>query len=71
MSTKLKFYTQREVAELLRVSVRTVTRLIMDKRLRAVKVGGVWRVAETDLLEYLRNCEPRSFLSANVLSRQE
>ncbi|MFA5686416.1 MAG: helix-turn-helix domain-containing protein [Candidatus Paceibacterota bacterium] len=47
-----KLFTIEEVAELLRVSTRTVTRYIETGKLKASKIGA-WRIKETDLKEFL------------------
>ena len=45
--------TPREVADYLRTSVVKVYRLIRSGKLRAIKVGGVWRISEKALREFL------------------
>lgn len=47
-----KLLTIEEVAEILRVSTRTVTRYIESGRLRASKIG-VWRIKQSDLNKFL------------------
>lgn len=42
--------TPPEVAEILRVSLQTVLRLIRDGKLHAVKVGRQWRIPRDSLL---------------------
>jgi excisionase family DNA binding protein len=39
-----RYYLPREVAELLRVSVSTIYRMIEDGRLRAIRVRGGYRI---------------------------
>ena len=46
-----------EVANFLRVSVKTVRRLIEEEKLKAIKVRGAVRVWHSDLMAYL---EPQS-----------
>jgi excisionase family DNA binding protein len=46
--------TLQETAELLQVSQRTVNRMIQDKKLPAFKVGGQWRVRESQLSKWLQ-----------------
>lgn len=46
-----------EAAARLRVSVRTVYRLIADRKLRVVKVRGSSFVRETEIGRYLENAE--------------
>ncbi|MFH1914513.1 MAG: helix-turn-helix domain-containing protein [Pseudomonadota bacterium] len=45
--------TVREVADLLRVHQRTAYRLIIDGRIKGIKIGSQWRVAESALMEFL------------------
>lgn len=47
-----KLLTIEEVAEILRVSTRSVTRYIESGKLKASKIG-VWRIKESDLQEFL------------------
>ena len=47
--------TLEEVADILRVSVSTVRRMIEDGELKAGRVRGQWRVLKEDLEEYIRN----------------
>jgi excisionase family DNA binding protein len=50
----LRLLTLQETAELLQVSQRTVNRMIQDKKLPAFKVGGQWRVRESQLSKWLQ-----------------
>jgi len=50
----LQLLTTRQAAELLQVSQRTVNRMIQDKKLPAFKVGGQWRVRESQLSKWLQ-----------------
>ena len=50
----LRLLTLQETAELLQVSQRTVNRMIQDKKLPAFKVGGQWRVRESQLTKWLQ-----------------
>lgn len=47
-----KLFTIEEVAEILRVHTRTVTRYIEAGRLKASKLG-VWRIKQSDLNAFL------------------
>ena len=47
-----KLFTIEEVAEILRVHTRTVTRYIEAGKLKASKIG-VWRIKESDLNSFL------------------
>jgi excisionase family DNA binding protein len=50
----VKLLTPVEVADMLRVSRRTVQNMIERGDLPAAKVGRFWRVAEGDIIAYLR-----------------
>lgn len=47
-----KLFTIEEVAKILRVSGRSVTRYIESGKLKASKIG-VWRIKESDLSAFL------------------
>lgn len=53
MDASKEFYSPDEVAELLDVHVRTVRRFIRDGKLKASRVGKQYRVASSDLSEFL------------------
>ncbi|MEW8956954.1 helix-turn-helix domain-containing protein [Clostridium sp.] len=46
-------YTLDEVAEILKVTKMTVRSEIEKNRLKAIKVGAIWRIPEVDLADYL------------------
>lgn len=57
-----KLLTIEEVAEILRVSTRSVTRYIESGKLRASKIG-LWRIKQSDLnafLEQTSNIKPKN-----------
>lgn len=54
--------TAAEVGEILRVSVKTVYKLIKEKTLPAVKVGRENRIAKSQLIDYLQQ---RDKISSN------
>ncbi len=49
---KQKFYSLKEAAELLDVSVRSLYRYIKARRIRAVKIG-YWKISEEDLNDFM------------------
>jgi excisionase family DNA binding protein len=49
----IQVYTVREVAELLKVSARTIERLVATQRLRAIHVGRRLRVTHESLQAYM------------------
>lgn len=63
-SRQLKDYpaalTVAEVAEILRVSTKTVYKMIKTGTLRAVKVGRENRIAKSILIDYLRAADKKS-----------
>lgn len=56
----LRLLTLPEAAELLHVSTRTLQRMIRRKDLPAFKVGGQWRVRESQLTRWIERREGRS-----------
>ncbi len=49
-----KLFTIAEVAKILRVSGRTITRYIESEKLKASKIG-VWRIKQSDLNNFLEH----------------
>lgn len=50
----MTFYTTNEVAQICRVTKETVREWIKDNKIKAVKRGRSYLIAEEDLKEYLR-----------------
>jgi len=48
-----RFHTVQDVADRLRLSAKTVRRLIEAGKLRAYQIERQWRVGERDLLQFL------------------
>ena len=61
MITGEGIYTPQEIAEVLKVSTATLSRAIRDGKLKALRVGGQWRIVGTDLVKYL-NVETQAAL---------
>lgn len=57
--------TVHDAADFLKVRESTVRALINDKRLRAVKIGKEWRIAEVDLMAFLNENANREADSAD------
>jgi excisionase family DNA binding protein len=55
--TTPKFYTTEEVAEMLKLNVRTVRAMINQKKLRAVKIGNEYRVTDDHLRKFIEDYE--------------
>lgn len=51
--SEIKLYTIEEVADLLKLSRRTIYRYLKDGKLKANKVGQSWRITETALNEFI------------------
>jgi len=47
------FYTTEEVADILKVHVKTVREMIKSKRLKAVKVGKEYRITDEQMRQYV------------------
>ena len=67
---RLHLLTLPEAAELLHVSTRTVQRMIRRDELPAFKVGGQWRLRESQLMNWLEGREnsARSSAKSSVTS---
>lgn len=48
-----ELYTVEQAAEYLKVSSKTIRRLIKSEKLLASKVGGAWRIRKNDIENYL------------------
>ena len=48
------FYTTEEVANLLKISAKTVREMIKSKRLEAVRVGKEYRITEEQIRKYIK-----------------
>ena len=55
--TTPKFYTTEEVAEILKLNVRTVRAMINQRKLRAVKIGNEYRVTDDHLRKFIEDYE--------------
>lgn len=54
MTTTPVFYTTEEVANLLKISAKTVREMIKSKRLEAVRVGKEYRITEDQIRKYIK-----------------
>ena len=52
-------YTVAEAAEILRVSQKTVRRLIKSEQLRVIRIGGLLRIDPMDLQDLIRDRRSR------------
>jgi len=49
-----RYLIPREIADTLRVDILTVYQWLRTGKLRGYKAGGVWRIKESDLTEFLQ-----------------
>jgi len=49
-----KYYSPREIANRYNVTSQAITKWIKQGKLKAVKVGSVWRIPESALEEFLK-----------------
>ncbi len=77
ISKELKDYptalTVEDVAQILRVSTKTVYKIIRNKEIPAVKVGREYRIAKSAVVDHLRNLDkqhsnPKCVISDNTSS---
>lgn len=52
----MEFYTLKEVAKMLRVSMTTIYRYVESGKLNAVKIGNSYRVTDEDLRKFIDDC---------------
>lgn len=52
--TSIKLLTVSEAATILKISQRTLHRMIHDKRIPAFKIGGQWRILESRFEEWVQ-----------------
>lgn len=55
--TDLKFYTLDEVADIIKLTRRSLYTYINNGKLKAVKIGKYWRVSESDLKSFIESFE--------------
>ena len=49
-----KYYSVKEVSQRFCVGVSTVNKWIRENKLAAIRLGGIWRIPETALEEFIR-----------------
>jgi len=49
------YYTPKEVSEKLKLNIRTVYKWIREEKLKAVKLGDVWRIPESEIKRLLKS----------------
>jgi excisionase family DNA binding protein len=49
-----EIYTPQEIADYLKVTLRTVYQWIHEGKLKSYKVGTLWRVHKSDLEEFIK-----------------
>lgn len=53
MSDTIKLYTLQELESILETSTRTLLTYIKQGKLKAVKIGGKWKVSEANLQDFV------------------
>lgn len=66
-----KYYTPKQIAEILQVHQYTVLKWIREGRLHALKFGRVYRTTESELELFLAQIEPRSHRSTEVIHKNQ
>lgn len=51
----MKYYSTKEISNILGLKIKTIQKLIRSKKLKAFKLGKVYRVAEYDLKQFIEN----------------
>lgn len=51
----MKYFITQEISNILGLKIRTIQKLIKDKKIIAFKLGNRFRVAETDLKTFIDN----------------
>lgn len=54
---EIKLYNLLEVSKITGVSYRTIQNYVKDGKIKAVKIGGKWRVTEENLRAFLTGTE--------------
>jgi len=57
VSSELNFLTLEEAARMLQISKRTVFRMVHRKTVPAIKVGGQWRIRESQFKKWIEGKE--------------
>ncbi|MSP39230.1 MAG: DNA-binding protein [Deltaproteobacteria bacterium] len=65
-SEQIRLLTLAEAARLLHVSTRTLQRMIRSTDLPALKVGGQWRLRESQLTEWIQRREGQTARSSQA-----
>lgn len=55
----IKYWTPKEVAERFDVSAETVRRYIREKKLKAIRFGGGYRISDEALQEFIDKEQPQ------------
>jgi excisionase family DNA binding protein len=50
---ELRFFTLEQAAEMLQVSKRTLQRLIQRRQMPSLKIGGQWRIPESEFMKWV------------------
>jgi len=53
----MKYYSPEEIAEQFNLQAQTVRLWIRQGKLKAVKLGGLWRISEDQLQEFIKGAQ--------------
>jgi excisionase family DNA binding protein len=51
---KEKFYSPKEIADHFNIKPDTVRKWIKQGKIKAIKLGDIWRISETDLNKFIK-----------------
>ncbi len=51
-----KFYSPKEVAEILGITQRTMQEWLRKRKIKGTKLGKLWRVKESELQKFIKKC---------------
>lgn len=49
----MKYYTSKEASDIIRKTTKTLRKYISEGKIKAIKSGNTWLIAEEDLKEFL------------------
>lgn len=49
------YYTPQEIAEKFKVKINTVYKWIREGKLKAIKVGDLWRISESEIKHFIED----------------
>ena len=56
----IKYYSQKQVAEILGVHPRTIARWMLEGKLKGAKLGKAWKISSNDINEFYERTKKES-----------